>query len=113
LADTQWKLVQLNGLNVIITPPQKPVTIAFSPEGRRIAGSAGCNSYLGTFTDEHGRLQMHPGSMTMMACADPAGSREKKFVAMLRSADGYKISGDFLLLTSSGRTVAKFRNNQE
>jgi heat shock protein HslJ len=113
LADTQWKLVQLGGLPVIIAPAQKPVTLAFSPEGRRIAGSAGCNSYLGTFTDDHGHLELHPGSMTMMACADPAGSREKKFVAMLRAADGYKISGDFLLLTSNGKTVAKFRNNQE
>ena len=47
----------------------------------------------------------------MMSCGDPAGSREKKFVAMLRSADGYKINGDFLLLTSDGKTVAKFKNN--
>ncbi len=112
LADTQWKLVQLNGLSVVITPPQKPVTLSFSPEGRRIAGSAGCNSYLGTFTDDKGHLELHPGNMTMMTCADPAGSRERKFVDMLRSADGYKISGGVLLLTSNGRTVAKFQNNQ-
>jgi putative lipoprotein len=112
LADTQWKLIQLNGQDVVIVPPQKPVTLAFSPEGRRIAGSAGCNSYLGTFTDDHGRLHLSPGNMTMMICADPAGSRERKFVAMLRSADGYKINGDFLLLTSSGKTVAKFKKNQ-
>jgi heat shock protein HslJ len=112
LADTQWKLIQLNGQTVDITPPQKPVTLAFSPEGRRIAGSAGCNSYLGTFTDDHGRLHLSPGNMTMMACVDPAGSRERKFVAMLRSADGYKINGDFLLLISNGKTVAKFKNNQ-
>ncbi len=113
LADTQWKLVQLAGQDIVITPPQKPVTLAFSPEGKRIAGSAGCNSYIGSFTDDHGRLHLNPGNMTMMACVDPAGSRERKFVAMLRSADGYRISGEFLLLTSSGKTVAKFRNNQE
>ncbi len=112
LADTQWKLIQLAGAAVVITPPQKPVTLAFSPEGRRIAGSAGCNSYLGTFSDDHGRLHLNPGNMTMMACADPAGSRERKFIAMLRAADGYKVSGDFLLLTSNGKTVAKFKNNQ-
>lgn len=112
LADTQWKLVQLDGQNVVILLPQKPVTLAFSPEGRRIAGSAGCNSYIGTFTDDQGRLHLNPGNMTMMSCADPAGSREKKFIAMLRSANGYKINGDFLLLTSGGKTVAKFKNNQ-
>jgi heat shock protein HslJ len=112
LADTQWKLIQLNGQDVLVAPPQKPVSLSFSPEGRRIAGSAGCNSYIGTFTDEHGKLHLVPGNMTMMFCADPAGSRERKFIAMLRSADGYKISGDFLLLTSNGKTVAKFKNNQ-
>jgi heat shock protein HslJ len=112
LADTQWKLVQLGGADVVITPPQKPVTLSFSPEGKRIAGSAGCNSYLGTFTDDHGRLHLSPGNMTMMACIDPASSRERKFIAMLRSADGYRISGGFLLLTSNGKTVAKFQNNQ-
>ena len=110
LADTQWKLVELGGQQVLITPPQKPVTLAFSPEGRRIAGSAGCNSYLGTFSDDHGTLQLNPGGMTLMACADPAGTREKKFVAMLRSADGYKLNGDTLLLTHDGKTVAKFKS---
>lgn len=113
LADTQWKLIQLGVQQIVITPPQRPVTLAFSPEGKRIAGSAGCNSYIGTFTDEHGKLQLDPGNMTMMACADPAGSREHKFVAMLRSADGYRIDGDFLLLTHNGKTVAKFINNPE
>ena len=111
LADTNWRLIQLEGQDVVITPPQKPVTISFSPEGRRIGGMTGCNSYLGTFNDDHGHLDLHPGNMTMMACADPAGSRERKFVAMLRSADGYKINGDFLVLTSNGKTVAKFKNN--
>lgn len=111
LADTQWRLIELGGQAVVTTAMQKPLTLAFSPEGRRIAGSAGCNSYLGTFTDNHGRLQLNPGSMTLMACANLASTREKKFVAMLRSADGYKIDGDFLLLTHDGRTVAKFKNN--
>lgn len=111
LADTQWKLIQLGGQDVVITPPQKPMTLAFSPEGRRIAGSAGCNSYLGTFTDDHGHLELQPGNMTLMVCPEPVGSREKKFVSMLRSADGYKINGDFLILTSNGKTVAKFKNN--
>jgi heat shock protein HslJ len=104
-------LIQLNGLDVVIASTQKPVTLAFSPEGRRIAGSAGCNSFLGTYSEERGVLQMHPGNMTMMFCADPAGSREKKFIAMLRLVDGYRLNGDFLSLTSNGKTVAKFKTN--
>ena len=111
LANTQWKLVQLGGQQVVITPPQRPVTLAFSPEGTRIAGSDGCNSYLGTFTDHHGHLELNPGGMTMMACPDVAGTREQKFIAMLRSADGYRFTGNYLLLTSNGKTVAKFINN--
>jgi putative lipoprotein len=111
LANTQWKLIQLNGQDVVIASTQKPVTLAFSPEGRRIAGSAGCNSFLGTYSEQRGALQMHPGNMTMMFCPDPAGSREKKFIAMLRLVDGYKLNGDFLTLTSNGKIVAKFKTN--
>jgi len=111
LADTQWKLIQLGSEEIVITPPQKPISLAFSPEGRRIAGSAGCNTYIGTFSDDHGTLHLNPGSMTLIACDDPAGTREKKFVAMLRSADGYKLDGDVLLLTRNGKTVAKFTTN--
>lgn len=110
LADTQWKLVSLAGKEIVLEPTDRPMTLAFSPEGERIAGSAGCNRYLGTFTDQHGKLKLDPGGMTLMACAPPASEREQKFIAMLRSADGYRVSGPILTLTSKGRTVAKFRN---
>jgi uncharacterized lipoprotein YbaY/heat shock protein HslJ len=110
LADTQWKLVELNGEQVEIEPPERPVTLAFSPEGKRIAGSAGCNTYLGRFRDDNGHLALSPGGMTLMACAEPAMSREKNFVEALRSADGYRVRPPFLFLTSKGKVVAKFKD---
>jgi putative lipoprotein len=110
LADTQWRLTQLGGINIVIAPAKRPITLAFSPEGTRIAGSAGCNSFVGTFTEDHGRLTLHPGGVTMMACTGPDMQREQKFVATLRSADGFRIDGDYLLLTSKGKIVAKFKN---
>jgi len=110
LADTQWRLIELAGADVIITPPNRPVTLAFSPEGTRIAGSAGCNSYLGTFTDDNGKLSLHPGNMTLMGCISSVTAREQKFMAMLRSVDGFRINGEYLVLLSKGKVVAKFRN---
>jgi len=110
LADTQWRLTEMNGTEIVTTPPDRPLTLAFSPEGARIAGSAGCNSYRGSFSDYDGLLHLNPGALTMMGCGEAAAEREQKFVAMLRSADGYKIDGESLLLTSDGKTVAKFRN---
>jgi heat shock protein HslJ len=110
LADTQWKLIQLGGIEVVIAPPNRPLTLAFSPEGLRIAGSAGCNSYLGSFADDHGHLHLNPGGMTLMACSGSDTARQQKFIAALRSADGFRLSGDYLLLTSKGKVVAKFRN---
>ena len=86
------------------------MTLAFSPEGTRIAGSAGCNRYLGTFTETHGRLQLDPGGMTLMACSDGAMQRERSFVGMLRAVDGFRINGSVLSLTSKGRVIAKFQN---
>ena len=110
LADTQWKLVQLGGIPVVVQPPDRPLTLAFSPEGRRIAGSAGCHTYIGTFTDDHGRLALNPGDMAAIGCAAPIIRREQKFVAAMHDADGYRISGDYLVLTSKGKTLAKFKN---
>jgi putative lipoprotein len=110
LTDTQWRLVQLGGADIVIQPPTKPMTLAFSPDGARIAGSAGCNSYIGTFTDDNGRLTLNPGGMTMMMCMGGAMQREQKFVSALRAADGFKVSGNTLFLTSKGKVLAKFEN---
>ncbi len=110
LANTQWKLIQLGGQSIVITPPSRPMTLAFSPEGTRIAGSAGCNSYLGTFSDDHGTLNLDPGGMTLLSCADKSNQREHKFVEMLRSANGYRVQGNFLVLTENGKPLAKFEN---
>ena len=110
LADTQWRLLQLQGKAIVLQPTDRPMTLAFSPEGTRIAGSAGCNRYLGTYTENRGHLQLDPGGMTLMACADPAMQRERNFIAMLRSVDSFRITGSVLSLTSKGRMVAKFQN---
>jgi putative lipoprotein len=110
LADTQWRLVELGGVEIVTTPPDRPLTLAFSPEGARIAGSAGCNSYRGTFSDYVGLLHLNPIAITMVGCSDAGAERQQKFVSMMRSADGYKIEDEMLVLTSSGKTVAKFRN---
>lgn len=110
LADTQWRLVELNGLEIVTTPPNRPLTLAFSPEGARIAGSTGCNSYRGTFSDYAGLLHLNPVAMPMLGCDEAGAEREQNFVAVLRLADGYKIEDDILLLTSRGKIVAKFRN---
>ena len=100
----------MGGTDIVIQPPDKPLTLAFSPDGTRIAGSAGCNSYIGTFTDDNGRLTLNPGSMTMIACAGPAMQRQQKFVSVLRAADGFKLRGTTLSLTSKGKVLAKFEN---
>jgi uncharacterized lipoprotein YbaY/heat shock protein HslJ len=110
LADTQWKLIQLGGVQIVIEPPNHPMTLAFSPEGRRIAGSAGCHSYIGTFTDDHGKLSLHPGGVVMMGCPDTVIKREQKFVAAMRETDAYRIAGDYLVLSGKGKILAKFKN---
>lgn len=110
LADTQWKLVQLGGVQIVIDPFSHPMTLAFSPEGRRIAGSAGCHSYVGTFTDEQGKLSLKPGDMVSMGCPQNVITREQKFVAAMRDADAYRIAGNYLVLTSKGKVVARLKN---
>ncbi len=113
LANTQWRLLELNGKNVVIAPSERPVTLAFSPEGERIAGSAGCNAFMGTYRVEGGKLKLNPGTMTLMACPEPMMQRERQYAKMMSSVDGFRIDGDILSLISKGKVVAKFTNAED
>jgi putative lipoprotein len=113
LLNSQWKLYELNGKNVFFAPPERPITLAFSPDGGRIAGSAGCNAYMGTFVSDSDEFRLRPADTTMMACSDAVMKREQSFFKMLNAADGYQVDGDILSLTSHGKVLGRLRNSEE
>jgi heat shock protein HslJ len=86
----------------------KPLTLRF--EGGRASGSAGCNSFSGSYQASEGRLEFGPLATTRMACTPDIMEQEQRFLAILaatRSISRYG-NGSVSLIAPDGRAV-RFR----
>jgi heat shock protein HslJ len=110
LAGTAWQVVAYNTGHGAVTSVATGAgagarpTIEFDAAGG-VRGSAGCNTYSGTWTETAGRLSLGPLRTTRMACPSPADAmqREAAFLAALQSAATSRREGDRLeLRTASG-----------
>ena len=91
-----WRLLALADQPV---PPNPPVTLSFSREGR-ISGNGGCNNYFGIFkADPTGQLTIGRVGSTKMLCPDGADT-EDRFFESLESVTGFAVEGDRLRLFS-------------
>jgi putative lipoprotein len=107
LANTYWKLTELNGGPVKVLPQQREPHLILQSESQRLAGSGGCNRLLGSYTLEWPSLAFGKVASTMMACADDM-EQETNFFRTLESVRAWKIRGDELeLLDESGRVIAR------
>jgi heat shock protein HslJ len=90
-----WRLTSLDGQPVVVGTT---VTAEFTGENR-VAGSSGCNRYMGGATAEAGRLTVSPLASTMMACGqDGVMAQERRYLATLQSATRYSVSAEELRL---------------
>jgi heat shock protein HslJ len=88
--------------------PGTRVTATFSPDGK-LTGSAGCNSYGGSYTSDRGALEISEIAKTDMLCKGPAGvmEQETKFLEALASATEYSVNNEVLYLRrADGKPVA-------
>jgi len=84
------------------------VTAAFQQDGT-VAGSSGCNTYNGPFTQAvEGTIAIGPLVSTRMACADPAGvmDQEASYLAALESATTFTNDGAVLTLFNAQGQMA-------
>jgi heat shock protein HslJ len=109
LEGTDWHAVNYNngrgGLVSLVTGTE--ITARF--EGGRLSGSAGCNTYTGSFTLAGEAIRIAPPASTRLFCAAPAGVMEQEaaYLAALPTAQRYRIEGDRLTLQrNDGATVA-------
>ncbi|MGY6217528.1 META domain-containing protein [Methylolobus aquaticus] len=108
LANTYWKLTELNGGPVKVLPQQREPHLILQSEQQRLAGSGGCNRLLGSYTLQGASIAFGQVASTMMACVDGM-EQETAFFRTLESVRAWKIRGDGLeLLDDSGRVVARF-----
>lgn len=102
LAASSWTLTDLNGAAPIAGDLP---TLAFDAAGQA-AGSAGCNRYFGTFTEDGAAVTFGPLGSTKMACAPEVMQQETTFLQLLGDAASFAVAGDTLTLTTgSGATL--------
>ncbi len=88
LDNTSWQLVSLGSTKPI---GDKPITLSFTKD--RLAGSAGCNRYMGGFKVKGNQLEIGSSlASTMMACKEDLMKQEATFLKALSSAKSYKIN---------------------
>jgi heat shock protein HslJ len=86
LAGVEWTVIEIDGEPLPADTRKPTVQI----EGTRIAGFSGCNRYTGSFTEPApGALKMGPAAGTRMACPDPAGQVEQRFLRTLAAVTQY------------------------
>jgi heat shock protein HslJ len=99
-------LVSLNGAPAIAGTE---VTATFTAD--QVGGSAGCNSYGGSYTRDGAKLSFGPIMSTMMACAQPAGvmEQEQAYLAALQAGGTFAIQGGQLTITAANGSVLVFK----
>jgi heat shock protein HslJ len=89
LENTSW---QLMATGQSLPRSQKPITLTFS-ENNRLAGSSGCNRYMGSFKVTGKQFEIKsPLASTRMACPEALMRREKQFLEALSAAKSYQIN---------------------
>jgi len=75
LEGTSWELTTYRG-----TRPIEGTTISAQFEEGQLRGSAGCNTYFGSYKISGGTISVGPLAWTEMACLQPEGSMEQEMV---------------------------------
>ncbi len=103
LEGTEWVVQSLRGQPLLAGTN---VTVTF--KDGQISGSAGCNSYGGSYEAQDGKLTVGQLAMTEMYCENPAGvmDQEKSFLAALGAVASYQGSaGQVELADAAGQAV--------
>jgi heat shock protein HslJ len=111
LDGTQWQLTTINGEKVAEMLAGRAVTIRF--EGAEAGGSAGCNTYGGSYEADaaSGSISFSDLFATLMACEDEAVMQlEASFLEALNNASNYEIEGDTLRFFAGEQTLVFSRS---
>lgn len=106
LTGKYWKLVRLNGKQVI-AGSREPF-IRFTAEDTRVNGNSSCNMFNGKYELLEGnRIKFSPFAMTKMACMD--NNIEGEFMQIIGKTTSYSLTANELLLQDEFETtLAKF-----
>lgn len=109
LEDKTWVLISYGEPKYLKSVlPNTEITIEFVSGERTVKGSAGCNSYFGSYEVEGNKLSTPgPIAVTEMACMEPEGimDQEQDYLTILQNAETYRIEGNQLQINSSDKVL--------
>lgn len=106
LAETKWKLVELDG-KAVKSATNKDYFINLDSKSGKFAAYAGCNNFAGTFVMKAtGMLAFSKIMGTKMAC--PNMDFENNFIKTIEKTDNYMIEGAMLHFHKGKKAIAKF-----
>ena len=85
-----WEVVELDG-RAVADPAR--ITLGFAAVGR-LAGSAACNRYFGSYVLSGEGLRLSPLGATKMACESRAMEEERRFMVAAATVSGFAIATD-------------------
>lgn len=105
LADTMWKLSELNGKPIQSPDPSKPYSLTFRG-AEAFAAFAGCNSIAGKFDSHANSVRFYNIISTRMACDKM--DIESQLLKILEAADRFVGNEKVLQLRKGEKLLAKF-----
>lgn len=103
LTGTNWSATMINNGRGAVSGlvAGTEVTAVFGEDGT-VSGSAGCNTYSGSYTVDGSNITIGPLVSTMMMCVDPeVMAQEAAYLAALENSATYSITGDTLELRAA------------
>ena len=107
LLGQEWVIENIAGAGVI---DNSRATLQFFADGR-LAGSATCNRFFGSYTSAGPQLKVAPVGATMMACPEALMRQERKLLDLLPAIQSYRIdkTGALVLTTQGGKQIVARR----
>jgi heat shock protein HslJ len=115
LSANPWELVSYRDSQGQITPALADATPTAEFKDGQVTGTAGCNSYFGSYTAQGDSLQVGPLGSTMMACDTPPGvmDQEQAYLAALQQAASYRIAdGQLTISDAQGQDLLVYQATQ-
>ncbi len=102
LAQTYWKLTEVDGMAVPPAPAGRPQAhLVVQPQEGRITGSGGCNPFIAAYEMSGAELRVGSIDSGLRLCFD-TGLAEGLYLEALRAAEHYRIEGRQLVLAREG-----------
>ena len=85
------------------------VGVSTSFDGTTVSGNSGCNSYNASYEASGDQISFGPIAGTKMACPEPDGSTEARFLQLLEGVASYEVSGRAMSMNDAdGTPVLQF-----